>query len=223
MTKVTLHIETEDAGLVERIGHVLNGGRAVAATPEPPGDSDSSERTEAPKPQPEPDANTAGNGPAEPASTAGGNTTAPGAAEQAPAGVDVDVDGLPWDERIHASTKTKTADGRWKKKRGVSDDVKAQVENELHALMAIPGGGEPAPEKTAAETFQQPTETPQPEPAAGAPSTFMDLVGEIGKRGIGQDAINHALGLCNPPLPSFQALANRPDLIPAFWEQLTGA
>jgi len=32
---------------------------------------------------------------------------------------DLDAEGMPWDERIHASTKTKTATGVWKAKRGV--------------------------------------------------------------------------------------------------------
>lgn len=49
----------------------------------------------------------------------------------------VDADGLPWDERIHAGTQTKTADGRWKRKRGVDQTLVDQVVAELK--------GEPEP------------------------------------------------------------------------------
>lgn len=52
--------------------------------------------------------------------------------------VELDKDALPWDARIHASTKTKNADGRWKKKRGISDEEIASVTDELRALMAVP-------------------------------------------------------------------------------------
>ena len=51
--------------------------------------------------------------------------------------VDIDANGLPWDERIHASTKTKVVNGSWKRKRGVDDAVIADVEAELRQVMAI--------------------------------------------------------------------------------------
>ena len=44
-----------------------------------------------------------------------------------------DDDGQPWDERIHANTKTKTQKGLWKKGKAVTDEVKAQVAAELVA------------------------------------------------------------------------------------------
>lgn len=49
--------------------------------------------------------------------------------------VDVELDskGMPWDERIHASTKTQNADGSWKKRRGVNDLTVKEVEAELLA------------------------------------------------------------------------------------------
>lgn len=48
-------------------------------------------------------------------------------------GVDRDSAGLPWDERIHASTKSKIADGTWKSKRGVDAALVVAVEEELRA------------------------------------------------------------------------------------------
>lgn len=55
---------------------------------------------------------------------------------------DVDSRGLPWDERIHASTKATNGDGSWRNKRGVDKDVLAAVEAEL-AGGAVPNVPEP--------------------------------------------------------------------------------
>lgn len=44
---------------------------------------------------------------------------------------DFDSAGMPWDERIHASSRATVADGTWRKKRGVSDELVAEVETEL--------------------------------------------------------------------------------------------
>lgn len=45
---------------------------------------------------------------------------------------EVDSTGMPWDARIHASTKTKVDnDTKWKKRRGVDDALVEQVEAEL--------------------------------------------------------------------------------------------
>lgn len=51
---------------------------------------------------------------------------------------ETDSTGLPWDERIHASTKTQTAKGVWKKRKGVDDATMQAVENELRARGAMP-------------------------------------------------------------------------------------
>lgn len=41
-----------------------------------------------------------------------------------------DAEGLTWDHRIHASTKTKTVKGNWKLKKGVDHDMVALVKDE---------------------------------------------------------------------------------------------
>lgn len=43
----------------------------------------------------------------------------------------LDADGLPWDERIHSSSKECVKDGTWRKKRGVADSLVKVVEAEL--------------------------------------------------------------------------------------------
>lgn len=47
------------------------------------------------------------------------------------ASAELDKDGLPWDERIHAGTKTKTQKGIWTRKKGVDDAVFDAVIAEL--------------------------------------------------------------------------------------------
>lgn len=63
--------------------------------------------------------------------------------------VDLDATGLPWDERIHASTKTKKADGSWTKRKNLGVGVYDSVEAELRAK--YPNGGaqsQPTPATT---------------------------------------------------------------------------
>lgn len=70
----------------------------------------------------------------------------------------LDKAGLPWDERIHSSSKNFTADGSWRKKRGVTDGVVFEVEAQLRNLMGIP---EPTP---AAPITANPSTWPAPTP-----------------------------------------------------------
>ncbi|CAM0103636.1 hypothetical protein VPH159E362A_0033 [Vibrio phage 159E36-2a] len=54
--------------------------------------------------------------------------------------IDLDGSGYPWDERINASTQTKTAAGVWKMKRGVDNGTVDAVREELKALGYGPSG-----------------------------------------------------------------------------------
>lgn len=66
--------------------------------------------------------------------------TVPAAPESPAGGVELDADGLPWDERIHAGTKRKNADGRWTAKRGINDpDFVPRVVAQLRAQMVAGG------------------------------------------------------------------------------------
>lgn len=50
---------------------------------------------------------------------------------------DLDKNGLPWDERIHAGTKAKNADLSWRQRRGLNDPALVKrVEAELRQLVA---------------------------------------------------------------------------------------
>lgn len=49
-----------------------------------------------------------------------------------------DVNGLPWDARIHSSSKNKNGDGSWRNRKGVDKATLAKVEAELKATVAAP-------------------------------------------------------------------------------------
>lgn len=104
----------------------------------------------------------------------------PTAAAPVPTGpVETDSTGLPWDERIHASTKTKTSAGKWTKRKGLADGVFEAVEAELRASHPLSAAPVAAPAEIAApvpmvsvmpvatiapESFVPPVPTPMPEP-----------------------------------------------------------
>lgn len=72
-----------------------------------------------------------------PATTAPITTTlGPASLGAGAASVELDSKGLPWDERIHAGTKTKLKSGEWKAKKQVEAALVAQVEAELRARVA---------------------------------------------------------------------------------------
>ena len=78
-----------------------------------------------------------------------------------------DSAGVPWDESIHASTKTKKKDGTWTRKRGISDDEYNRGVAELKEMYPVPNI---APAATT-EPVQQPAPsfTPRPGMASEAP------------------------------------------------------
>lgn len=95
------------------------------------------------------------------------------AAAQGPAaGVELDSKGLPWDARIHASTKSKKKDGSWTALRGLNDEAKTkQIEAELRTRVAASQGAQlgaivqaqsatPLPSNTAAPQTTPPAQLP---------------------------------------------------------------
>ena len=77
----------------------------------------------------------------------------------------LDSNGLPWDGRIHSSSKAKIKDGSWKKRKGVDAETLATVEAELTALMAIPVETVTGD----ADTLEAIDETPPPPPTPIVP------------------------------------------------------
>lgn len=68
---------------------------------------------------------------------------------------EVDSNGMPWNPEIHASTRTKNADGTWKVQRGKADEAKAAVE----AFKA-----QQAPSEVESQPEPEHNETPAPAP-----------------------------------------------------------
>ena len=159
------------------------------------------------------------------------------------ADVELDGDHLPWDHRIHASSKAKLskAPKGWKRKRGVSPDVIAEVEAELRAAMSAgphnPVKTAPAPinpsllagfaaqlrdeEETADAEPYAPELPATPAPAAPTDSTvatFPELMAAITAGGITPAAVLAAVNLQG--LTSLPLLASRADLIPAVAKTL---
>lgn len=83
------------------------------------------------------------------------------------AGVELDSRGMPWDKRIHASTRAKNQDGSWRNKRNTDANLITAVEAELM------GGAAPTPTPMptpAPVPVPQPVAiVPRPDPVAAAP------------------------------------------------------
>lgn len=65
----------------------------------------------------------------------------PGATIQPPAAANIDSTGIPWDARIHASTRAKIANGEWRLRRGIDDATLNKVLGELKQVMDLPVPG----------------------------------------------------------------------------------
>lgn len=76
---------------------------------------------------------------------------------------ELDSDGIPWNETIHANSKMQTKLGKWKRRKGVSDEVYNSVVAELKGkATSAPVVETPAP---VVETPAPVVETPAPMPA----------------------------------------------------------
>lgn len=119
----------------------------------------------------------------------------------------LDKDGIPWDERIHSSSRVKNADGSWRRKRGIDDAKAAPVESELKALMGIPAAATvPAP-----PVASTPIATVVADRQAFV-ALLVKATGAIGAKKITQDDVNNAVIALG--VPSLSLLANRLDLVP---------
>jgi len=84
----------------------------------------------------------------------------------------LDKNGLPWDGRIHSSSKNKNSDGSWRYLRGVDKDLIGIVEAELRQLTsndAPPPPPPPVVEQPKADDVPPPPPPPVEKPAADAP------------------------------------------------------
>lgn len=111
--------------------------------------------------------------------------------------IELDHDRLPWDARIHARTKTKTADGRWKLMRGVGKTKVESINQELEQAALSPP---PLPPQVVCNL-----DFPQ----------LMEKIMEV----VTSKKMNHQqiLDIAKSfGLPSIPVIPTRPDLIPAI-------
>lgn len=161
-------------------------------------------------------------------------------------GVDRDSAGLPWDERIHASTKSKIADGTWKSKRGVDAALVVAVESELRAYsgtlsdvqqhgdtitatltpsQAFGGTAAPAPLPIAPPAAPLAPAAPAAPLVSAGPTTFEQLMplvsGAIVARQIPPTALQEACAANG--LTSVVALQQNPAFVPMVWASMQQA
>lgn len=166
-----------------------------------------------------------------------------GPSNPAPSGATVDKEGLPWDARIHASTKGMNADGTWRAKRGLNDaNYVAAVKNELRSLMGAPAPAlPPVPPVAAASTPAAapslpplpastaaaapplpPSGSPAPVPPAGgatdAPpvNEYARFLTEVAQTKTNDEVLAAIAALAVPGLTNVMTLAHRHDMIPAL-------
>ncbi len=142
-----------------------------------------------------------------------------------------DSEGLPWDGRIHSSSKALLADGKWRQRRNTDPAVVAAVTAELRAALAAPSAPVPAappapaappvppapPSTVPAYSGVTPaldvTITPPAPPVEPAAMTFPQFMHAITAARLAPGIVLEACKAVG--MPSIPALAQRTDLIPA--------
>lgn len=110
-------------------------------------------------------------------------------ASQGSNGAELDANGLPWDVRIHSSSKNKNADNTWRYLRGGDVDLRAAVEAELRAGLAGGQSETPPPPPPVTNTGSGQSDTPPPPPpletantdAGGAPVEMKEVFSRAAK------------------------------------------
>lgn len=122
---------------------------------------------------------------------------------------ELDAESLPWDSRIHASSKKKLArGGTWKLRRGVDPALVEKVKAKLKSTMG-------APVNTQVDTppLPPPPTTPPPPPVTGEITTLPQLMEAALKAKKTPAELNAACEKCG--VAGAPLLAARSDLIPA--------
>jgi len=156
-------------------------------------------------------------------------------------GTGVDSVGLPWDDRIHSSSKKKGKDGTWNKRRGgptgpSRDDIERELRASRSSGTPMPPVSAPPPPMppVSAPTMPVAPPPPLPVPASAAPTPvtpepaeemdFASLMSQIGpKLGEGEGQINkeYLVGLCQGQgINSITDLAVQPEKIGVVVAQL---
>jgi hypothetical protein len=138
----------------------------------------------------------------------------------------LDKEGIPWDGRIHMSTKNRTVENVWKRKRNVPDEEYARVVAELRVSQMAPAAPVVVPPPPPAPVVPVEAVVPPPPPAPTAPAasaaTFPEFMAHVTAGVTSQrftrEDITEACVKCG--VANLPGLINRPDLIPAVSREL---
>lgn len=137
-----------------------------------------------------------------------------------PAASDLDIEGLPWDARIHSSTKNKNEDGTWRIKRGTDKSLVTRIKNQLRATAAAtaPAVATAAPPAPPAALPTPPIAGLPPLPGANVNPAYTEFVQFIAANSPPFTPEYVIAGLSGFGIAegSMQNLAHRPDLIPSI-------
>jgi hypothetical protein len=130
-------------------------------------------------------------------------------------GVTLDKEGLPWDSRIHASSRTQNADGTWRLKRGLQKDHLDKVTAELRQVMAIPSPA-PGPQLVPPPPAAVPAPPPPVADEVSMRQKYIDLFGRISAAMSAGKLTQTQLDTClqSISVPSLPLLGARLDLVP---------
>jgi len=145
---------------------------------------------------------------------------------------ELDSAGFPWDERIHATTKTKMKDLTWKKARGVDPALVDQVRAETKDVPFAPGSTLTPPPVMPPEVAAQLTPVAPPvatSPALDSALTFPGLMtgitGAVKSGRCTQAAIDAVVAhVCETlEIDSIVVLCQRPELLDAAYSMIKPA
>jgi hypothetical protein len=137
--------------------------------------------------------------------TVDGQPSAPAPTVASPpvGGIECDVKGMPWDQRIHAGTKRKNADGSWSKRKGVAQLTVDHVEAQIKATLAAPG----------AAAAGAPNVPMPPDPGRAFGDFMAECSQWVAARKLTQADV---VAACNSNgIATVNLMSLRPDLIPA--------
>lgn len=132
--------------------------------------------------------------------------------------VELDSAGMPWDPELHVSTKTKIADGTWKKKPQRSPGATATPVALTAPAVPVPPAVPATPVAPVAPLAQA---VPVMTPSEG-PTTFEQAVPLITKAMVAGKVPATALSTActDLGLPGVAALQQKPELVPLVWAHL---
>ena len=124
---------------------------------------------------------------------------------------ELDVNGLPWDKRIHSGKPTKNADGSWKKRRGVDDatfekvvaELKGEVAEQTTPDQSQVGFQSQQPDQSQVGFQSQQTQQTEESTPPATNITWPQLLQRVSAAGATQDSLNTgmaAVGMAGRPL-----------------------